>query len=160
MRTAALKRSLPQVEVRSGTPDDLDVVVALEQNVFAADCLARKCLKRFLSVRTAQVLIAEYDGEALGCAIVSFRASSNLARLYSLGVARSAEGSGIAAILIDAAEAAARVRGCAQIRLEVHEDNPRAIACYRKAGYVEFGRHVGYYKDLGDALRFRKDLAA
>lgn len=160
MRTAARTRSLPQVEVRSATPDDLDTVVALEQNVFAADCLARKCLKRFLSVTTAQVLIAECDGEALGCAIISFRASSSLARLYSLGVARSAEGSGIAAILIDAAEEAARARGCAQIRLEVHEANPRAIACYRKAGYVEFGRHVGYYKDLGDALRFRKDLAA
>jgi len=42
----------------------------------------------------------------------------------------------------------------------VHENNPRAIACYRKAGYTEFGRHVGYYKDLGDALRFRKALAA
>jgi len=160
MRTAALKRSMPQVEVRAGTPDDLDIVVALEANVFAADCLARKCLKRFLSVPTAQVLIAECDGKTIGCAIVSFRAANSLARLYSLGVTPLAEGAGVAAILLDAAEAVARRRGCSEIRLEVHENNPRAIACYRKAGYIEFGRHVGYYKDLGDALRFRKALAA
>jgi [ribosomal protein S18]-alanine N-acetyltransferase len=159
MRTAALKRSAPHVHVRAGAIGDLDVLVALEQSVFAADCMARKNLQRFLSVATAEVLIADCDGDAVGCAIVSFRATNHLARLYSLAVARAAEGSGVAAILLDAAEAAARSRNCAQIRLEVHENNARAIACYRKAGYQEFGRHVGYYKDLGDALRFRKELA-
>jgi ribosomal protein S18 acetylase RimI-like enzyme len=158
MRTAALKRSAPQVHIRAGAPGDLDVLMALEQSVFVADCMARKNLKRFLFVATAEVLIADCDGGAVGCAIVSFRAASNLARLYSLAVARAAEGSGVAAILLDASEAAARARGCTQIRLEVHENNARAIACYRKAGYREFGRRVGYYKDFGDALRFRKNL--
>jgi ribosomal protein S18 acetylase RimI-like enzyme len=158
MRTAALKLSVPQVEVRSGTIDDLDALMALEASVFAADCMARKNLKRFLSVPTADVLIADCNGEMLGCAIVSFRVASQLARLYSMAVAQASEGSGVAALLLGAAEAAACARACTQIRLEVHEDNGRAIACYRKAGYREFGRHVGYYRDLGDALRFRKDL--
>jgi ribosomal protein S18 acetylase RimI-like enzyme len=158
MRTAALKRSVPQVEIRTATIDDLDALMALEASVFAADCMARKNLKRFLSVATAEVLIADCDGEILGCAIVSFRAASLLARLYSLAVAQASEGCGVSALLLDAAEAAARARRCTQIRLEVHEDNGRAIACYRKAGYREFGRHVGYYRDLGDALRFRKEL--
>jgi ribosomal protein S18 acetylase RimI-like enzyme len=158
MRTAALKRSAPHIHVRAGTLADLDAIIALERSVFDADCLARKCLRRFLSVATARVLVAECDGDTVGCAIVSFRASSKLARLYSLAVEHAAEGSGVAPMLLDAAEAAARARGCGEIRLEVHQDNARAIACYRKAGYAVFGRHVGYYKDLGDALRFRKAL--
>ena len=60
--------------------------------------------------------------------------------------------------LLAAAEEAAQRRVRSEIRLEVHEKNVRAIACYRKAGYQEFGRHSGYYRDLGDALRFRKRL--
>lgn len=158
MRTAALKRSAPRVHIRAATLDDLDALMTLEQSVFAADCMARKNLKRFLSVPTADVLIADCDGEAVGCAIVSFRAASDRARLYSLAVARPSEGCGIASLLLDAVEAAARLRHCMQIRLEVHERNARAIACYCKAGYCEFERRVGYYKDLGDALRFRKEL--
>lgn len=158
MRTAALKRSAPRVHIRAATLDDLDALMTLEQSVFAADCMARKNLKRFLSVTTADVLIADCDGQAVGCAIVSFRTESNLARLYSLAVLHTVEGCGVAATLLDAAEAAARARNCRQMRLEVHERNARAIACYCKAGYCEFARRVGYYKDLGDALRFRKDI--
>jgi [ribosomal protein S18]-alanine N-acetyltransferase len=158
MRTAALKRSVPHVEIRAGTIDDLDALMALEASVFAADCMARKNLKRFLCVPTADVLVADCEGEVLGCAIVSFRAANSLARLYSLAVAQASEGCGVASMLLATAEALARARACTQIRLEVHEDNSRALACYRKAGYREFGRHVGYYRDFGDALRFRKDL--
>jgi [ribosomal protein S18]-alanine N-acetyltransferase len=158
MRTAALKRSLPQVEIRAARADDLDVLVALEQSVFATDCMSRTSLKHFLCAATADVLIAECNGEVAGCAIVLYRANSDLARLYSLAVAPACEGCGIAPALLDAAEAAACAHHCAQMRLEVHENNARAIACYRKAGYRAFGRHTGYYRDLGDALRFRKHL--
>lgn len=161
MRSAVLRRSAPQVQVRvrAGTLDDLAALVALERRVFAHDAMSRACLRRFLHVATADVLIAECGGALAGCAIVLFRAASSLARLYSLAVARECEGCGVAPALLDACERAAAARRCIEIRLEVHEDNPRAIACYRKAGYETFGRHVGYYRDLGDALRFRKRLA-
>jgi ribosomal protein S18 acetylase RimI-like enzyme len=43
------------------------------------------------------------------------------------------------------------------MRLEVHQGNHAAIACYRKSGYREFARHR-YYEDGGDALRFEKRL--
>ena len=35
------------------------------------------------------------------------------------------------------------------LRLEVHEDNPRAIASYRKRGFVETGRTIPYPLDPG-----------
>jgi ribosomal protein S18 acetylase RimI-like enzyme len=159
MRTAALKRSLPQVRVRAGGVDDLDVLVALERDVFGADSMSAKSLKHFLDAPTADVLIGACNGDVAGCAIVLFRTGSNLARLYSLAVVPACEGCGVAPALLSAAEDAGRARRCGELRLEVHARNSRAIACYRKAGYHVFGRHVGYYKDLGDALRFRKALA-
>jgi len=158
MGTAAFKRSLPQVDVRAAHADDLDALVMLERTVFADDCMSRASLKRFLSRPTAEVLLATCGGDVAGCAIVLFRAGSNLARLYSLAVAPSCEGCGVAPLLLHAAEASAGARHCTELRLEVHENNGRAIACYRKAGYCEFGRLTGYYNDLGDALRFRKVL--
>ena len=87
-----------------------------------------------------------------------FRPRSRVARLYSIAVAPDMGGRGLGPILIEAAEAAAIERDCRVIRLEVHEGNAAAIARYRKSGYREFGRHVRYYEDGGDALRFEKRL--
>lgn len=158
MRPAALKRLLPQLDVRTARADDLDALRALELCVFADDSMSVRSLKHFVTTPTADVLIAECSGDITGCAIVLFRARSNLARLYSLAVAPACEGCGVAPALLASAEDAARMRGCCELRLEVHEQNARAIACYRKAGYGEFDRICGYYRDLGDALRFRKVL--
>jgi ribosomal protein S18 acetylase RimI-like enzyme len=41
----------------------------------------------------------------------------------------------------------AREQGMAELRLEVHEDNPRAAAAYRKIGFVETGRRRPYPLD-------------
>jgi len=71
---------------------------------------------------------------------------------------RDCGGRGVAAMLLDAAEAAALAHDCRSIRLEVHETNHAAISRYRKSGYREFGRHRRYYEDGGDALRFEKPL--
>jgi len=67
-------------------------------------------------------------------------------------------GRGVGPMLLEAAEEAALARDCKSIRLEVHETNHAAISRYRKSGYREFGRRVGYYEDGGDALRFEKRL--
>jgi ribosomal protein S18 acetylase RimI-like enzyme len=46
------------------------------------------------------------------------------------------------------------------MRLEVREDNARAIGLYEKSGYRLFGRKPGYYADGATALRFEKTLEA
>lgn len=151
------------IRIRYGTASDIDALLALERNVFATDCMSRKSLRRFLSVPTAVVLIAQLQDSqtaVAGCAVLLLRASTpEMARLYSLAVDPAHEGFGIGPQLLKACEESARTHGRVQIRLEVHENNARAITLYRKEGYAEFGRRVGYYKDLGDALRFRKLLS-
>lgn len=144
--------------MRKAAPADLGALVELEHHVFTTDHLSRRSLRHFLEAPTAELLVAESDGRLAGTAIVLFRASADVARLYSIAVAPHMGGRGLGPMLLEAAEAAALARGCRLIRLEVHADNAKAIARYRKSGYREFGRHAGYYEDGGDALRFEKEL--
>jgi len=147
------------VHIRAGAMGDIDALLALERNVFATDCMSRKSLRRFLNSRSGTVLIAEHDGAVTGAAVVLLHPlSPNAARLYSLAVDPHDEGHGIGSLLLHGAEEFARDHGRAQLRLEVHEKNRRAIRFYRREGYAEFGRRCGYYRDFGDALRFRKEL--
>jgi ribosomal protein S18 acetylase RimI-like enzyme len=155
---AARKIKPGTITLRAGEPGDLEALVELEREVFGDDCMSRRSLRNFLRPHGGSVLIAEIDGRIAGCAVLIFRPNSSVARLYSLAVAPAMIRQGIAMALLDACEAAAQRRRRVELRLEVHEKNRRAIACYRKAGYHQFARHIGYYKDLGDALRFQKPL--
>src|SRR5262245_36717398 len=160
MSSRSARRSAPPVRVRAAKAHDLDALIELENRVFANDRLSRPSLRHFLQSPAAAWLVADGWGGLACTAIVLFRSRSALARLYSIAVAPSMSGRGVAPTLLKAAERIARRRGCGTIRLEVHVKNHAAIARYRKEGYAEFGRHRRYYDDGGDALRFQKQLTA
>jgi [ribosomal protein S18]-alanine N-acetyltransferase len=149
-----------RIRVRAAKRVDLDPLMELEQRIFATDRLSRQSVSRLLVSGSARVLVAESGRRLVGAAVVLFRVRSSVARLYSLGVAPSMSGRGVAVALLKVAESAAVARRCRCMRLEVHEANPAAIARYRKSGYRQFGCHTSYYEDGGDALRFEKPLGA
>ena len=158
--SARLSRK-PPVRVRVAKARDLDALLALEHRVFSTDRLSRRSLRHFIQAPTAAMIVAEGEGGQLaGTAIVLFRPRSTVARLYSIAVAPAMSGRGVAPTLLAKAEAIARRRGCAVMRLEGHVTNHAAIARYRKEGYQQFGRLRRYYDDGGDALRFEKPLTA
>jgi len=146
------------IRTRKAERGDIDALMELERRVFATDRLSRRSLQRFLQSRSAELIVAHDGARLAGTAIVLFRARSLRARLYSIAVAPQLAGRGVAAMLLDAAEAAALDRGCRAMRLEVHHTNHAAVARYRKSGYQQFARHRRYYEDGGDALRFEKQL--
>jgi ribosomal protein S18 acetylase RimI-like enzyme len=93
-------------------------------------------------------LLCEDDGRLVGFAqlrwaaapaCVVARAPGEIQRLY---VAADWHGRGIARQLMDACLAELRRRGSDVAWLGVWEHNPRAIAFYRKSGFVEVGDHV------------------
>jgi ribosomal protein S18 acetylase RimI-like enzyme len=137
---------------------DLDALHALERVSFTTDRLSRRSLRRFISSPHAALIVAEQEGLA-GYALVLFRSRSTVARLYSIAVAPRIAGRGNGALLLAAAEEAARRRGCDRMRLEVHVQNAAALKRYRKSGYRQFGAYPAYYADGGDALRFEKRLS-
>jgi ribosomal-protein-alanine acetyltransferase len=137
---------------------DLDALIALEDAVFTTDNLSRRSFRHFLTSRGATLLVAEENGKLAGYVLVLCRPRSKLARLYSIAVAPHIGRRGVGPLLLKAAEDAARRRGRRAMRLEVHQNNTRAIARYEKSGYRLFGRHRDYYDNGGDALRFEKLL--
>ncbi len=78
-----------------------------------------------------------------------------------LGGERGAEqpGGGTGRALLSSAVAAAAERDCTELRLEVREDNPRAIALYERNGFVATGRRPGYYADGATAIRYARPIA-
>ncbi|MEX0842042.1 MAG: GNAT family N-acetyltransferase [Xanthobacteraceae bacterium] len=158
MRALAIPEPILEIRLRSGEPADIAALAALENQVFTTDQLTRRGFRRFLASPAAELLVAEHADRFAGYVLVLFRPNSTIARLYSIAVLPQLEGQGIGPALITAAENAARARGSIRLRLEVNEANVRAIARYRKSGYELFGRHLDYYDDHDNALRFEKRL--
>jgi ribosomal protein S18 acetylase RimI-like enzyme len=157
--TKATPRS-SAVKLRPGRVSDLDALLALERRAFTADRLSRRSLRHFLASPRASLLVAETAGKLAGCALVLYRRRSKLARLYSIAIAPEFRRRGLARSLLGAAEEQAMQRGGRAMRIEVREDNARAISLYQRSGYRPFDRHRGYYDDGCDALRFEKTLGA
>ena len=64
-------------------------------------------------------------------------------------------GSALLSSLVDEADR----RGCAEVLLEVREDNPRARQLYLRNGFTEVGIRRGYYQPSGvDAVVMLKEL--
>lgn len=138
---------------------DLAALIALENETFVADRLSARQWRYHLTNPNAQVLVATREGVLIGACVVFFRDNSKRARVYSIATAAAARGAGVGAMLLAAAETAARRRGCAAIRLEVRRDNDAAHRLYARLGYREIGVRAGYYDDGHDALLFEKLLA-
>lgn len=145
--------------IRQALASDVDGLVALEYAVFAADRLSRRSFRRLVASPSARVLVAAEQDRIVGCAIVLFRAGSRSARLYSIAVTPGMAGAGRGRALLSSAAAAAAERGCTQLRLEVREDNPRAMALYEMNGFVPTGRRPGYYADGATAVRYARPIA-
>ncbi|MBX3529895.1 MAG: peptidase C39 family protein [Rhizobiaceae bacterium] len=142
--------------IRTADVSDLDSLVAIEKRAFAGDRISRRSFRKFLDRQTAETLIAHEDGAAVGYCMVLFRRGSGVARLYSIAVV--AGGGGVGRALLSQAEDMAYDRGRMLMRLEVREDNERAIRLYEKNGYRRFGREPDYYHDGEAALRYEKLL--
>lgn len=146
--------------IRPATLQDLDALVALENRCFDIDRLSRRQFRYMLTRANAVTLVADDDGTVQGYVLLLFHAGTSLARLYSIAVDPAARGRGLAAALLEAAEAAATERGCVDMRLEVRPDNAGAIVLYEGHGYRRFGTFDDYYEDHMEALRYEKRLIA
>ncbi len=115
-------------------------------------------MRRFLASSSACVIVTEQGGTLVGYALLLLRKGTALARLYSLAVDPLRRGTGIAARLMEACEAVAFEEDRFVLRLEVRQDNARAIGIYEKSGYRTFGSVEDYYEDGCAAWRMEKLL--
>ncbi|MEV6761398.1 GNAT family N-acetyltransferase [Streptomyces sp. NPDC051105] len=103
---------------------------------------------------TGRLLIARYDGEPAGSAGVRLLdpATAELTRVF---VHEGLRGRGGAALLVAAAEDAARALGAGRLVLDTRTDLVEARALYARLGYTETAPHND---DVYAAHWFRKEL--
>lgn len=144
--------------IRPARASDIDALVRIENAVFPTDRISRRSFRQLIERETAETLVAEVDGRVAGYCMVLFRRGSGVARLYSIAIAAEHGGSGVGRLLLDRAEKIAYDHDRLILRLEVRDDNARAIRVYEKSGYRRIGMEPDYYEDHAPALRYEKVL--
>jgi len=89
-------------------------------------------------------ILAVADGRVVGSAgvwCVRDRAKLRHRAWFGVSVAQDFWGLGIGRALTEAAVECAKAAGYRQLELEVLEDNEKAIALYKSAGFAEYGRN-------------------
>ncbi|MDQ0990611.1 GNAT family N-acetyltransferase [Streptomyces sp. V3I7] len=109
---------------------------------------------RDLTPPGGQLMVARYGGEPVGCAGVRLleRGTAELTRVF---VHKELRGKGGAALLVRAAEDAARALGATRMILDTRGDLVEARALYARLGYTETEPHND---DKYAEHWFRKDL--
>ncbi|HEX7679668.1 MAG TPA: GNAT family N-acetyltransferase [Thermoanaerobaculia bacterium] len=141
--------------VRVAVPDDAATLAAIslktfadafaagnraeDMEVYTSDAFGEPQQRRELETAGIVTLLGEEDGEAIAYAQLSHTPGASygdveLARFY---VDRTHHGRGVAQSLMDAVDVHARTLGGTTLWLGVWERNLRAIAFYRKSGFVQ-----------------------
>jgi len=94
-----------------------------------------RSFRTFISSATARVVVTEGEDGIVGYPIILFRRGTALARLYSIAVLKDITQRGIGLRLLQAVEDVAFEEGRVYMRLEVHEENERAIWLYCRFHY-------------------------
>ena len=142
--------------LRHASETDIDDLVALELGFPEIDRFPRRTWKRLLAGNTL-TLVVDGPSALSAAAVFLFRKGSSVARLYSISVAESARGGGLARVLLTAGEAEALLRGCNVMKLEVRVSNSAAISLYERAGYRIKSRLSTHFPDE-EGVRMEKYL--
>jgi ribosomal protein S18 acetylase RimI-like enzyme len=148
---------MKNVVVTNAIERDLNDLLKIEHECFEYDRIKRNKFKRLIRSSHTRVYVAlHYRGFLGGYAIVQYPKDKQYARLYSI----ASRMRGVGRLLLRDAEIRSTnvVHRRAEMRLEVDEENVRAIKFYRRAGYEQFGRYKNYYENGHAAFRFRKRI--
>lgn len=147
-----------EFSIREATLADVSALSELETRCFESDRLSRRSFRWMIEKGHALLLVADHDKQLLGYVLLLYSQGTSLGRVYSLAVDVRYRKAGIAATLMQQAEAHALDDGRSFLRLEVRPDNEGAIRLYQKLGYQPFDIVTDFYEDHSDALRLMKVL--
>jgi ribosomal-protein-alanine N-acetyltransferase len=140
---------------------DMPAIMTLERELFPEDAWTPEMFAaEFAQPASRRLYLVAEEGKALtGYAGMMFTGGPQ-ADVVTLAVNPAHWGQGTGTALLTALVEEAGRRGCAEVLLEVREDNPRARQLYLRHGFTEVGIRRGYYQPSGvDAVVMRKELA-
>ena len=145
-------------QLRVAGPGDLDLVTALEAEVFSEDPWTPFMIAEELSSPASRYWIAT-DGSGNVIGYGGAKVGGDQADVMTIGVAPHARGRGVGRAILDALLEGARQAGAADIFLDVRPSNEGAIALYNSRGFVEIGRRPRYFRNpVEEAVEMRAPL--
>jgi ribosomal protein S18 acetylase RimI-like enzyme len=147
------------VDLRPPRATDLHAILAIEREAFGPDAFSARQFRYLFEAAKARSFIADCAGNIGGYGTVLLPAQPRPARIYSLAVAPSCRGRGIAAVLCGAMIDTARQRGYTRVRLEVRDGNVQAQRLYERLGFGRIAHlPAGYYADGSAGWRMQLSL--
>lgn len=132
------------MNIREMTWDDLDQVVAIENENFSAPWTETGFFT-YLMREDALFLVAEEDEEILGyCGVIM---AVDEGDITNVSVKKEMQGQGIGTELLKKLIVQTGEKGVHTLFLEVRESNQPALALYEKQGFVRMGIRKNYYTD-------------
>lgn len=147
MHEAADRTTDDEVLLRRARPDDLDAVVAIEQQSFPTPW-SRGLLESELDQPGSIYLVAELDDGVAG--FVGLWHVMDEGHICTLAVDPDYRGRGLGELLVLAALDAAVDVGSDAVHLEYRVGNDAAAQLYAKLGFERVGLRAGYYSDTGE----------
>lgn len=145
--------------IRSAVLEDLEPLLALENQAFRSDRISRRQFRYLLTRAQAQTLVACDDsGAIVGYVMILFRRPGHRARIYSIAVDEARRHGGWGRQLVGAAERLASALGCTEMRIEVRMDNAPSQALFMALEYHPFAVQEDFYEDHSPAMRLSKQL--
>ena len=148
------------IRLRPMNRADMPGIMALEQELFPEDAWTKEMFAAEFAQPPSRrlYLVAEEGNTLIGYGGMMFTGGPQ-ADVVTLAVDPAHWGRGAGTALLRALVDAANLRGCAEVLLEVREDNPRARRLYLRNGFTEVGIRRGYYQPSGvDAVVMQKVL--
>jgi ribosomal-protein-alanine N-acetyltransferase len=147
------------VEIRLALPEDAHAIAALSREAIEHGLPWRwtpQRVRRSLRDRSTNVIVSHEQGVLHGFAIMKY--DDEEAHLLLLAVAAAQRHRHIGSTLMAWLDATTRAAGIAVVRVEARASNTQARSFYRHHGFRETGIVSGYYEDVEDAVRMRRDL--
>lgn len=139
--------------------DDLPEVVTIENDVYPHPWSRGNFLDSLYSSYETWTL-RDAHGALAGYFLMMYAVDE--AHLLNITVRRGLHGRGLGRLQLDKVSALARERGMRSVLLEVRPSNLRALAVYKRYGYVQIGIRKGYYPAADntreDAIVMRLEL--
>lgn len=148
--------------LRRARPDDLDAIMSLERETFAADAWPADAMRSELAGEHTYYLVAvddERPDDVVAYAGLLAPRGSGQGDIQTIAVDPGRRGAGLGRALMHALIDEARRRGADELFLEVRADNPVARGLYDSLGFAEIGVRRGYYQPDGvDAIAMRLEV--
>lgn len=132
------------MNIRKMTWDDLEQVVAIENDNFSAPWTETGFFT-YLMREDALFLVAEEAEEILGyCGVIM---AVDEGDITNVSVKKTIQGKGVGTALLKELIRQTADKGVLTLFLEVRESNQPALALYEKQGFVRMGVRKNYYTD-------------